>query len=118
MAKSCHFAFTDSGGLQEELTWLGKPALVLRNVTDRREAIDAGAAILVGTEPESIVKTAIQLMEDAALYRRMAQPRQLFGDGTAAKRIVDILQHNGPWLSAMGAAGGVVTPSATLPFAA
>jgi UDP-N-acetylglucosamine 2-epimerase (non-hydrolysing) len=116
-AKSCHFAFTDSGGLQEELTWLGKPALVLRNMTDRREAIDAGAATLVGAEPESIVPAAIQLMEDAALYQRMAQPRQLFGDGRAAKRIVDILQHNAPWIPAMDAAG-VVTPSATLPFAA
>jgi len=118
VAKACHFAFTDSGGLQEELTWLGKPALVLRNVTDRREAIDAGAATLVGAELESIVPAAIQLMEDAALYQGMAQPRQLFGDGTAAKQIVDILQHNGPWLPATEGSTGVVTTAATLPFAA
>ena len=118
VAKACHFAFTDSGGLQEELTWLGKPALVLRNVTDRREAIEAGAAILVGAEPESIVRAAVRLMEDEALYRRMAQPRALFGDGTAAKRIVEILQHQGPWLAPLGVNQTAVTPTVTLPAAA
>jgi UDP-N-acetylglucosamine 2-epimerase (non-hydrolysing) len=101
VARACHLALTDSGGLQEELTWLGKPALVLRNVTDRREAIDAGAAILVGSELESIVPAMMRLMEDDALYHRMARPRELFGDGTAARRIVEILQNQGPWLPAM-----------------
>jgi UDP-N-acetylglucosamine 2-epimerase (non-hydrolysing) len=95
LAKASYFALTDSGGLQEELTWLGKPALVLRNVTDRREAIDAGAAFLVGVEPEAILTAAFQLMESPALYQRMAQPRELFGDGMAALRIVNTLQLRG-----------------------
>ncbi len=118
VAKACHFAFTDSGGLQEELTWLGKPALVLRNVTDRREAIDAGAAMLVGAEPETIVRAAIRLMEDNALYQRMAQPRPLFGDGTAARRIVGILQHLGPSVGPLSVNQAVVMSSVTLPAAA
>ena len=118
VARACHFALTDSGGLQEELTWLGKPALVLRNVTDRREAIDAGAAMLVGAELESIVRAAIQLMEDDARYHRMAQPRELFGDGTAATRIVDILQNQGPWLPTMGVSRALVTPGGALHNAA
>jgi UDP-N-acetylglucosamine 2-epimerase (non-hydrolysing) len=92
LARASYFALTDSGGLQEELTWLGKPALVLRNVTDRQEAVDAGAAILVGVEPQIIVAAANELMENPALYLRMAQPRELYGDGTAAERIVSILQ--------------------------
>lgn len=118
VAKACHFAFTDSGGLQEELTWLGKPALVLRNVTDRQEAIDAGAAILVGAEPETIVRAAVRLMEDDALYQRMAQPRALFGDGTAAARIVSILQHLAPGVTPLGVPQSVVTSTVTLPAAA
>jgi len=112
VAKTAHFALTDSGGLQEELTWLGKPALVLRNVTDRREAIDAGAAILVGTEVESIVPAAIQLMEDEALYQRMAQPRGLFGDGTAAQQIVNIMERGESWMPA-APAKAVAIPNVT-----
>lgn len=92
VAKASYFALTDSGGLQEELTWLGKPALVLRNVTDRQEAVDAGAAVLVGVEPQVIVAAATELMENPALYLRMAQPRELYGDGRAAQRIAGILQ--------------------------
>jgi UDP-N-acetylglucosamine 2-epimerase (non-hydrolysing) len=118
VARACHFALTDSGGLQEELTWLGKPALVLRNVTDRQEAVDSGAAMLVGAELESIVSAAIQLMEDDELYQRMAQPRELFGDGTAARRIVDILQNHGPWLPAMGLSGAMVARGRALHNAA
>ena len=118
VAKACHFAFTDSGGLQEELTWLGKPALVLRNFTDRREAIDAGAAILVGSEPETILRAAIRLMEDGALYQRMAQPRALFGDGTAAERIVRILQRLETCIAPLSVNQSLVTASVTLPAAA
>ena len=91
VANVAHFALTDSGGLQEELTWLGKPALVLRNVTDRQAAVDAGAAFLVGVEPEIIVAAAKELMENAALYNQMAQSRDLYGDGRASQRIARIL---------------------------
>lgn len=118
VARACHLALTDSGGLQEELTWLGKPALVLRNVTDRWEAINAGAAILVGSELESIVPAAKRLMEDDALYHRMARPRKLFGDGTAARRIVEILQNQGPWLPAMESGQAMVPSVRTLPATA
>ncbi len=100
LAKCTHFAISDSGGLQEELAWLGKPVLVLRNVTDRRGTTDAGAATLVGADPEVIVREASRLMEDEALYRHMAQPRPLYGDGMAARRIVDILQRHHAWIPA------------------
>ncbi len=98
LAQCCYFALTDSGGLQEELTWLGKPALVLRNVTDRREAVDAGAATLVGTDTKTIVTSAIELMENKSLYQRMAQQREIFGDGNSARRIVSVLQNHHAWM--------------------
>ncbi len=113
LAQSSHFALTDSGGLQEELTWLGKPALVLRNVTDRREAVDAGAATLVGVDPQAIVSAAVELMDNPALYQRMAQPRELFGDGMAARRIVGILQHHHTWMPATASPITLVPPGIT-----
>jgi UDP-N-acetylglucosamine 2-epimerase (non-hydrolysing) len=92
LAQASLFVLTDSGGLQEELSWLGKPSLVLRNVTDRREAVLAGASRLVGVETGAIVAAAVELMENHVLYNEMAQPRNLFGDGTASQKIVEILQ--------------------------
>jgi len=92
LAEACYFAMIDSGGLQEELPCLGKPALVLRNVTDRRGAILAGAARLVGANVNAIVSGFTELMKDSALYQRMAQNRDLFGDGMAGQRIVSILK--------------------------
>jgi UDP-N-acetylglucosamine 2-epimerase (non-hydrolysing) len=91
LAEACFFAMIDSGGLQEELPSLGKPALVLRNVTDRPEAITEGAAKLVGVETGAIVAAFTELMEDQELYLRMAQHRNLFGDGRAGQRIASIL---------------------------
>jgi UDP-N-acetylglucosamine 2-epimerase (non-hydrolysing) len=91
LAESCFFAMIDSGGLQEELPCLGKPALVLRNVTDRPEAITAGAARLVGVETDAIVSAFSELMEDTALYLQMAQQRNLFGDGMAGQRVASVL---------------------------
>lgn len=111
LMKVSHFALTDSGGLSEELTWLGKPTLILRNVTDRPEAVDVGAAILVGVDPQLIVTAATELMENSALYDRMAQHRKLFGDGMAARRIASILQ-------ARHATGTVRRPMATVSISA
>jgi UDP-N-acetylglucosamine 2-epimerase (non-hydrolysing) len=91
VAQTCYFALIDSGGLQEELPCLGKPALVLRNVTDRRAAILAGAARLVGSDVDTIVSSVSELMDDPVLYQRMAEPRNLFGDGRAGERIASIL---------------------------
>jgi UDP-N-acetylglucosamine 2-epimerase (non-hydrolysing) len=96
LAEASYFAMIDSGGLQEELPCLGKPALVLRNVTDRRGAILAGAARLVGAEVNTIVSAFSELMEDSVLYQRMAQHRDLFGDGMAGQRIAGILKSYGP----------------------
>jgi UDP-N-acetylglucosamine 2-epimerase (non-hydrolysing) len=95
LAEGCHFAMIDSGGLQEELPCLGKPALVLRNVSDRPAATEAGAARIVGVETEPIVSAFCELMDDPFVYQRMAQHRNLFGDGNAGKRIVDILMAQG-----------------------
>lgn len=78
---------TDSGGVQEEAPSLGKPVLVMRETTERLEAVEAGTAKLVGTDCERIVAEAVRLLEDAAAYRAMAQAHNPYGDGHAAERI-------------------------------
>ena len=86
-----YLILTDSGGVQEEAPFLGKPVLVMREGTERPEATEAGAAKLVGTNSETIVKETQRLLEDRAAYQRMSQKRQIYGDGRASERIVDIL---------------------------
>lgn len=83
-----YLVLTDSGGLQEEATVLGRPVLIMRETTERQEAIEAGAAELVGTDPTTIRSRVATLLRDAAAYSVMATPRDLFGDGHAAERIV------------------------------
>ena len=92
MARST-FLLTDSGGLQEEGPSLGKPVLVMRDSTERDEAVWAGSVQLVGTDCERIVEGAEALLHDPLQYRQMAVPRMLFGDGKAAQRSVDALAH-------------------------
>ena len=82
---------SDSGGVQEEAPTLGKPALVLREVTERPEAVDAGVVKLVGTDTGRIVAEASTLLSDASAYEAMAKRANPFGDGHAAERIVDVL---------------------------
>jgi UDP-N-acetylglucosamine 2-epimerase (non-hydrolysing) len=82
---------TDSGGIQEEAPSLGKPVLVLRETTERPEAVEAGTAIVVGTDRDRIVREVDLLLGDAERYRRMTTARNPFGDGHAAERIVDAL---------------------------
>ncbi len=82
---------TDSGGIQEEAPALGRPVLVLRKVTERPEAVTAGAARLVGTDPERIATEAARLLDDPAAHAAMATRRLPFGDGRAAERIVKVL---------------------------
>jgi UDP-N-acetylglucosamine 2-epimerase (non-hydrolysing) len=83
---------TDSGGLQEEAPTFGKPALVLREVTERPEAIYAGCARIVGTDRRVIVSAALELLTDRSAYDRMAQIANPFGDGHASERIVRVLR--------------------------
>jgi UDP-N-acetylglucosamine 2-epimerase (non-hydrolysing) len=90
MAKS-YLVLTDSGGLQEEAPSLGKPVLVMRNTTERPEAVAAGTAKLVGTEQKNIVAETKALMEDGQKYQEMAEAINPYGDGQAAERIVKII---------------------------
>jgi UDP-N-acetylglucosamine 2-epimerase (non-hydrolysing) len=80
---------TDSGGVQEEAPSLGKPVLVLRKVTERPEAAEAGLAKVIGTDTQTIIAETSALLCDADLYNRMAQKENPYGDGKAAQRIVD-----------------------------
>jgi UDP-N-acetylglucosamine 2-epimerase (non-hydrolysing) len=89
----CHLVLTDSGGVQEEAPALGKPVLVMRNTTERPEGIEAGTALLVGTDPERIYAEAARLLDDRRHYERMRRAHNPFGDGQASRRILDILAH-------------------------
>jgi len=87
----CYLLLTDSGGLQEEAPSLAKPVLVLRETTERPEAIAAGTARLVGTNPTQIATTVAELLNDSTAYASMATAINPFGDGRAAERIVKIV---------------------------
>ena len=82
---------TDSGGLQEEAPAFGKPVLVMRDTTERPEAIEAGTARLVGTDRKTIVDAVSRLLTDQEAYRTMANAVNPFGDGHAAERIADFI---------------------------
>ena len=82
---------TDSGGIQEEAPALGKPVLVTRDTTERPEAIEAGTARLIGTSAEALVASVNELLDDPQSYAAMAQAKNPFGDGAAARRIIDRL---------------------------
>lgn len=79
---------TDSGGVQEEAPGLGKPVLVMRDTTERPEAVEAGTVLLVGTNREKIEQGVSMLLDDAATYRRMSEAVNPYGDGLACERIV------------------------------
>ncbi|MBE9047060.1 UDP-N-acetylglucosamine 2-epimerase (non-hydrolyzing) [Pleurocapsales cyanobacterium LEGE 10410] len=89
---SCHLLLTDSGGLQEEAPSLGKPVLVLRETTERPEAVQAGTAKLIGTDPQTIIDSTAELLENPKIYEQMATAINPFGDGQASARIVKIAQ--------------------------
>ncbi len=90
--KKSYLLLTDSGGLQEEAPSLGKPVLVLRENTERPEAITAGTAKLIGTKAYSILNSASELLSDSQAYEKMANAINPFGDGTAAVKIVKIVK--------------------------
>ena len=92
LMKQSYLILTDSGGIQEEAPSLGKPVLVLRDVTERTEGIDAGTAILVGTDRKKIIASTSMLLFNKDTYRKMAQCRNPYGDGKASMRIRDIVK--------------------------
>ncbi len=91
LMKHATLVLTDSGGIQEEATALGIPTLVLRNVTERPEGVEAGVLKLVGTDIDLIVNTCTHLLEDQIAYQQMAKAQNPFGDGNAAERIIETL---------------------------
>lgn len=92
LLRHCHCVLTDSGGLQEEGPALGKPVLVMREVTERPEAMAVGAVRLIGTEPAEIVAAVSRLLTDADVHDRMARAPNPFGDGTAGPKIAAFLE--------------------------
>lgn len=94
LMNKCYLILTDSGGIQEEAPTLGKPVLVLRKTTERPEAIEAGTAKLVGTEKENIIKHVQHLLSDSNAYQEMSTKANPYGDGQAAKKIIDIILQN------------------------
>lgn len=89
-----YLILTDSGGIQEEAPSLGKPVLVMRDTTERPEAVAAGTVRLVGTNVEHIVSAIAELMNSQAAYQEMSRSHNPYGDGEACKRIVDVLKLN------------------------
>ena len=91
LMKESYFILTDSGGIQEEAPSLGKPVLIMRDVTERPEVLEAGCGRLVGTNASVISDAASELLENRAVYEKMANVKNPFGDGKAAERIVNLL---------------------------
>jgi UDP-N-acetylglucosamine 2-epimerase (non-hydrolysing) len=89
LLQHAHFVLTDSGGIQEEAPGLGKPVLVMRDTTERPEAVSAGTVRLVGTDNELIVRESLRLLNDTEVYARMASAHNPYGDGHASARIVE-----------------------------
>ena len=94
LMEQSYLILTDSGGIQEEAPGLGKPVLVMRDTTERPEAVLAGTVILVGTDPKKIEQSFIALMEQPDLYQRMSEAINPYGDGKASNRIIQYLKDN------------------------
>ncbi|KAA3437581.1 non-hydrolyzing UDP-N-acetylglucosamine 2-epimerase [Rufibacter hautae] len=88
---ACYLVITDSGGIQEEAPALGKPVLVMREVTERTEGVDAGTAKLVGTDQNKIIQETMRLLNDQEFYNQMAKAVNPYGDGTTSKQILEVL---------------------------
>lgn len=92
LLKHCRLVLTDSGGIQEEAPSLGKPVLVMREVTERPEAVHAGTVRLVGAHRERIVANVCELLDSESSYRSMARAHNPYGDGRACERIINVLR--------------------------
>lgn len=88
----CHLVVTDSGGIQEEAPALGKPVVVMRDVTERPEGVAAGTLLLAGTSEEGVYRALSRLLDDPAAYDAMARAENPYGDGRACQRIADVLE--------------------------
>lgn len=88
---TCTLVLTDSGGVQEEAPTFGKPVLVMRDTTERLEAIETGVAKLVGTDADTIFSETKSLLENPQIYREMSTAQNPYGDGTTSKQVADIL---------------------------
>ncbi len=93
LMKHSYLVLTDSGGIQEEAPSLGKPVLVMRDVTERPEAVKAGTVELVGSNHKRIVQSVSRLLDDKKQYQSMSRAHNPYGDGLACKRIVDVLRN-------------------------
>jgi UDP-N-acetylglucosamine 2-epimerase (non-hydrolysing) len=89
-----YLILTDSGGIQEEAPSLGKPVLVMRDTTERPEAVEAGTVKLVGTDADLIEKSVTDLLINTELYQQMAEAHNPYGDGTACQQIIEFLKNN------------------------
>jgi UDP-N-acetylglucosamine 2-epimerase (non-hydrolysing) len=88
-----YLILTDSGGIQEEAPAFGKPVLVMREVTERQEGVEAGTAKLVGTHKEVILNEAFNLLDNANAYKKMAQAVNPYGNGTTSTQVLNILKN-------------------------
>lgn len=91
LMQRCYLVLTDSGGMQEEAPSLGKPVLVLRNTTERPEAVAAGTVKLLGTSQDKVLSVTSELLNNSEFYKKMSEAVNPYGDGLAAKRIVDFI---------------------------
>ena len=89
-----YLILTDSGGIQEEAPSLGKPVLVMRDTTERPEAVDSGTVLLVGTDTDKIVNAVTSLLSDESAYYHMTRAHNPYGDGRACQRILEALKNH------------------------
>lgn len=92
MMQHCYLVLTDSGGIQEEAPCLGKPVLVMRDTTERPEAVETGIVKLIGTDVSLIIQEVQSLLDDKLIYKQMRQAQNPYGNGTASQRIVDYIK--------------------------
>ncbi len=102
LMNKCFMVMTDSGGLQEEAPHLGKPVLVLRDVTERPEAVESGTVKLVGTNMEEIIESANMLITSSEEYEKMSKSINPYGDGKASERIVDAILYSFGYIKSKG----------------
>lgn len=91
LMKKSYLILTDSGGIQEEAPSLGKPVLVMRNTTERPEAVESGNVKLVGTDKKTIVENIVTLLNDSVRYKKMSEAVNPYGDGNSSQKIIDVL---------------------------